>query len=337
MVIGSSKRFLTGLALVGLAIGSLLASPNVQAAETERAKILMVDDGLGWPGPGPLLAEGPDDARLPEDPPGLGRGGRRRGAGREDEEGLRPRGPGPPGRDMMDGRRGPGRFHGRRRMPSAEQVEEGMAFLEENWAERHTMMAQLQDDDPEAFELAFRNIWPQLSRLIELSHRNPELAGVEAELIKSEYEILRTTRAYHKITRGAGGAGEPAKGDTPDPSTDESAEILKELEALVGQRFDLQIKRSELRIQELADQLTQHRQRLETQRQNKQTEVADTVRRLTSAKRSQKRPWSRRGGEGLERLRGAPGHDGPRGPGLGYGRGARRPGKATSAPTKPSD
>jgi len=334
-VIGASERLLTGLTLVGLAIGSAAAGPDALADETDPAEPRIADDGLGWPGPGPLLAEGPDGAPLSDDPPQIGKRGRRRSPGRGGEDGFLPRGPGPGGRDMADRSRGPGRFHGRRRMPSADQIEEGMAFLKEHWSERYTMMAQLQDDDPEAFNLAFRNIWPQLSRLTELSYRNPELASVEAELIKLEYDILRRVRAYHRAAENAPDPGQPAQSDTPGPTTNRSAEGLEELEALVGERFDLQIKRSELRIQELADQLTQHRRRLETERQNKQAEVADMVRRLTSAKRFQKRPWSRWSGDRPERLLGVPGREDPLGPGR--GRGARRPRKTTSLPAKPSE
>jgi len=193
-------------------------------------------------------------------------------------------------------------------MPSQTQIEEGMTFLKERWSERHALMEQLRIDDPEAFGLAFRNMWPQLARMIEQCREYPELGELEVALVKVEFKILRATRAYHAASRRED-AGRTDPSEDKGPAGEGGGEaLLSKLKEAVGERFDLQIKRSELKIQQLADQLTQQRERLEEQRQNKQEEVAEVVKRLTSKRFSPKhlRGMRSRGMRGKSRDRHRP-------------------------------
>jgi hypothetical protein len=201
-----------------------------------------------------------------------------------------------PGRSdrMMDGpaRHGP---HGpRERMLGEGEIDQAMTFLKEHWPERHTLLDHLRLEDPEAFALALRNIWPQLARLVELSQDNPELAKAEVEMVKLEAKILRAARALHMKARQAGvDLPENAAGLNELP--DEFKTSVSDLKELLGQRFDLQIKRSELRIQELANQLAQYRQRLESQRQDKSEEVNHMLDRLLKRRAGFKRHRGIRG------------------------------------------
>ncbi|MBN1342834.1 MAG: hypothetical protein JXQ73_09160 [Phycisphaerae bacterium] len=226
---------------------------------------------------------------------------------------------------------GQGRTAATPRGPSEWQIEQGMTFLQEQWPERHAMMLQLQVDDPQAFALAFRNIWPQMAKMIELHRNKPELAEVEIALVKLEFEIRRVARSYHMAARKAGLrlADEPEETEGLPESLKDTLASLKDL---IAQRFDLEIKRAELRIQELSEQLNEQRERLEQRRQSKQEEVD----RLASKMISKKFPPRRirdegpggRGERRPDRLR--PGGRGRGGPAPAQ---SKTPGKPTETPT----
>lgn len=197
-------------------------------------------------------------------------------------------------------RHGRGPFPHRRHTPTEEQVNEAMAFLKEHWPERHALIAKLQQEDPQAFGLALQSIWPQLARLIELSYDNPELAKVEVETVKLEAQILRATRALH-VTASQAGLELPKEGDDLEDLPDQLKEPVNRLKDLIGQRFDLHMKQSELRIQELTEQLAYHRQRLEEARKDKQDEVARILKDLMYKQLGPKRPEGLRGAGGRAR------------------------------------
>ncbi len=205
-------------------------------------------------------------------------GGEREGASDDFGPGRRP------GRRGSAGMRARawGRGHGMgRHAVSEQQIEEGMAFLKTHWSERHSLMERLRVEDPEAFALAYRNIWPQLSRMIELYENRPDLARVEIALVKKEFELLRTVR-YYRMAIGRPGRGQDDQTSTTQPEDARAREILNKIRSLVSERFDLQVRRSELRLAELAEQLEIQQQRLEQQRRNKAAEVDQTVQDLIS-------------------------------------------------------
>jgi len=321
-VVGPSTRFMArwvAASVIGLGV---LGCRQALAAGEEtgpREDRVGRPDGAKPPPPGPPPAKALDrplaEAREDDD---IGRGSRRRTSRGGGREGF----PGPGKIGPPRGRLGPGRHGGHRRMPSETQIEEGMAFLKEHWSERHTLMEQLRIDDPEAFGLAFRNMWPQLARMIELCREYPELGQIEVALVKVEFKVLRATRAYHAASKRED-ADPTDPSENRGPAAEDGREaLLAELETAVGERFDLQIKRSELRIQQLADQLTQQRERLEEQRRNKQEEVADVVKRLTSKRFSPRhlRGMRSRGLRGKPRDRHRPGTRGDSARGGQFGR-----------------
>ncbi len=196
--------------------------------------------------------------------------------------------PGPPEGEPGFPRPGPGRFHGHRRALTEDQIDEALDFLKEHWPERHALMKQLREQDPEAFGLAFRNIWPQLARMLELAREDPELAAVEVALVKIEFAMLRAMRAYHAAVSQEA-PGPDGQGPTTQSANSEADKQLEELRSLIGQRFDLQLKRSELRIQALSRQLKQQQERLEQHRQQKEEEVDKALKQLISKRFSPRR------------------------------------------------
>ena len=97
---------------------------------------------------------------------------------------------------------------------------------------------------------AMRNIWPHLAGIKSLYRSQPETAKAEIDMIKVEAKIARTVREYHMAAKQSAATQPAQKGD--DPPKDEKVEAAAaRLRELVGQRFDLHLKRSELRIQEL--------------------------------------------------------------------------------------
>lgn len=139
---------------------------------------------------------------------------------------------------------------------TAEQIDEGMAFLKQQWPERYEKLERLRREDPDAFTLAYKNLWPQLSRMIDLIRRNPELAEVEMSLVRIEGDIQTALRK-------AGKAASP----------DEAEQSKAKLKELIGKRFDLDIQRTEMRIQELEERLVQQRQQLDARKQEREKRV----------------------------------------------------------------
>jgi len=141
--------------------------------------------------------------------------------------------------------------------PTQEQIEEAMAFLKQHWPERYAMLEDMRTADPDAFSRLSRNMWPQVVRLMDLSLRNPELAEVEMSLVKLEFDIHEALRHVHRARD---------KGD--------SQEAEARLKELIGRRFDLEIRRTELNIQELEERLNQQKQHVEIRRQDKEAQVS---------------------------------------------------------------
>jgi len=247
--------FLTGRKILA---GLLAAGVGIVAGE------LLPHDTHGQaPGPVPGDSIPPDSliaARADE--------GRAHSLSTDGPDNPRPLGTRPHAIDAGGPRLGPSKFGPRARMVPPERVEEGMAFLKEHWPERYETLDRLRKDDPEAFGMAFRNAWPQLVRIIELSRRNPEMAEIEMALVKVEFEVHG---ALHRHRRAV------EKGETQ-----QALAIQEELKELLAQRFDLDIRRTELRIQELEERLVQQRQQLEARRQEKQAHVDRVVQDLLS-------------------------------------------------------
>jgi hypothetical protein len=265
---------------LGMALALALAGRANAASPSDATRSARASSALSPSQPlaAGALCSAADRAREQTDPPAEpwrrssakgGRDGSRQGGSTEQSDG-----------DGKGGMRVPGRFMDHWRHLSEREIDEGMEFMKEHWPERHQLMEQLRASDPDAFRRAFQNIWPQLARIMQVYRGNPQLGEIEVELVTLEFKILRAARAYHHASRDTQSATTSTSGGAPLPPDLQA--IREELTALVSQRFDLQVKRNELRIQELADQLSQQRERLALQVQNKQDEVARTVKRLIS-------------------------------------------------------
>ena len=173
-------------------------------------------------------------------PRGQGRGGQRPGPG--------------PGHGRMQGRGGQG---GRERGPGAERKGQGdrrerwrqrlerrhdeyIEWLKRNFPEEAKKLARLHEKDPENLDEYIQQVIDsrdKFEEIMEAQERNPELA----EVLKGEFELKRDRAKLLEKIR------------TAQPK--QRKELIKNLEELVNIRFDLIVRKKQLRYEHLRRRL----------------------------------------------------------------------------------
>lgn len=294
-----STKWLKTLLAAGLVL-VVAGWGGVGAAELEDEEEVLVEPGPGangpmWFGPGPeqveqmltlIREEDPNKAdelaQLQEEDPAAFKAGLRKAArehfmhrmtecrgepgkwqpkagcgysprrGGRAREGMMPggqgMGPGPDmGCDMPVAGMGP---QTRERMQ--ERNAEYAKWLEENYPDEAAKLEQLKEGNPERCMRAMGLSWKKYGRIYQASKDNPELAKVLKEKIalkERRVELLRQIKA----------------------ATDEKQkqELAGELEQVVGQQFDLIVRRKEIAYEGLAKKLAE----LQTEVEQKKAEV----------------------------------------------------------------
>ncbi len=114
---------------------------------------------------------------------------------------------------------------------------EYIEWLGKNYPEKAEKLAELREEKP---ELYMKKLWlskKQYGRIAEAAKENPQLA----EVLK---ENLGLKRKRDELLRKIGAASE-----------DEKKELVKELEKVVSSRFDLIVKRKQIRYEQLRKEL----------------------------------------------------------------------------------
>lgn len=323
----TSKSFLiVGFAVAGVALIALLAPRSIVAAPNRDAVSAASNPGARHAASserGIAVASTSPAAEEPAQPSQTKRRTRREGGGR-------------PARDAH-GRDHSKRWPGKHRRISDEELERGLAILKTYWPERYEFLVKLRDENPSKFNFAVRAFGHKLKKLVDLARNNPELAKLEIEVAKVEFEMLQAARAY-RLKKLAQKRAATEKPDSEGLSQD-NEQLLNKLTKLAGRRFDLDVLRAQRRIDHIAEQLRRQRERLEQRRAKKSEEVRRTVKRMLTE------PFPRRGLSD-ELIQDSPRDDRPprrkwmgpggkRRPDISTGRqGGSRPGKQT-APPKP--
>lgn len=170
------------------------------------------------------------------EPRGQGRGGGRSGPGT---------GPGRMrGRPGPDPERGPGVGHSGRRERWREHIarrhDEYIEWLERNFPEEAKKLARLREkhpEDPEAYIQKVMASRDKFEEIMEAQERNPELA----EVLKEELELKKDrAKLLEKI--------QPSQGKQRD-------KLMQQLEEIVNRRFDLIVRKKQLRDEHLLRRL----------------------------------------------------------------------------------
>ena len=114
---------------------------------------------------------------------------------------------------------------------------EYIKWLEKNYPEEAEKLAELREEKP---ELYMKKLWlskKQYGRIAEAAKKNPQLA----EVLKDDLELKRKR---DELLRKIGAASE-----------NEKKELAKELEKVVSSRFDLIVKRKQIRYEQLRKEL----------------------------------------------------------------------------------
>lgn len=121
-----------------------------------------------------------------------------------------------------------------------EKSEEYMKWLKENFPDEATKLEQLKEENPGQYMRAVGLSWRKYNPIFQASKDNPQLASVlkdQLALREKRAELLRQIRA----------------------ATDEKQKetLVKELEAAVGQQFDLIVRSKELAYEDLTRKLAE--------------------------------------------------------------------------------
>ena len=160
---------------------------------------------------------------------------RKQRAGRKHRPGpdmpfMRPEGPGgQPKREMMRGQK--------RERQMREKHTEYIEWLEKNYPEEAEKLAELRKEKPELYRKQIGLSVKKYGRIAKASKENPELA----EALKEDLELKKERDKLLSKIRTA--------------SDDEKEELVEELEKVIGSRFDLVIKRKQIRCEQLRKKL----------------------------------------------------------------------------------
>ena len=186
---------------------------------------------------------------------GHGRGGihGKPGKGTTGAPGMHGRGP-----MAAEGRPGMGTFgrseRGKRerwRDRIQERHEEYIKWLKANYPEKAKKLVQLREKNPEAYMKQVMASRERYGEIMEAQERNPELA----EVLKEELELKNNRGRLLKEVRTAKGK--------------ERKKLMEQLEEVVNRRFDLIVRKKQLRYVHLLEKL----KKLQTEVQRREAEV----------------------------------------------------------------
>ncbi len=147
------------------------------------------------------------------------------------------KGHGPGMRMMAEGRRhGPGRKQTAGRM--GERHGEYFKWLKKNYPEKAEKLAKLKEEKPELYRKKLKYSLDKYGRIAEAAKRNPKLAKVlkeDLELKQRRGQLCRKIRA--------------------EEDKDKKKELIKELKEVISSRFDLILKRKQIRYEHLLKRL----------------------------------------------------------------------------------
>ncbi len=177
------------------------------------------------------------------------------------------------------GRGGPGGFKGELgdQMRRHQQHREFIEWLKENYPDEAEKIEKLREGKPDMHKKRRGMAMRKYREIFEASKKNPELA----EILKKDLTLRRQRR---KLTRQI----------KASEDEDQKKSLKTELKAVVGQRYDLLIKRKQLEYKQLRKKLAQLKAELEKKQADvkkwqqpefKAKSVNDRIDELTSGKR----------------------------------------------------
>lgn len=128
------------------------------------------------------------------------------------------------------------------RMRIRERHEEYLEWLEENYPEEAERLAELKEENPELYMRQVGLSLRKYGRIAEASRENPELA----ESLKEDMELKEQRNELLREIKTA--------------ADDERKKLVEELEEVVSARFDLIVKRKQIRYEQLLEKLEQLKQ-----------------------------------------------------------------------------
>jgi len=149
-----------------------------------------------------------------------------------------------PGMEMMPGRGGGSSGYWQQ---MTQRHKEYIKWLEENYPQEAQKLAKLREKDPKTYARHIHASRKTYSEIMDAAKENPELAGILKEdlLLKQERNILL------KSYRAA--------------SDKDKKKLQKQLEELVAQRFDIVLRKKQLRYEHLRQRLEKLKTRLSQQ------------------------------------------------------------------------
>jgi len=140
---------------------------------------------------------------------------------------------------------GPARGRGMGMRMRERYNEEFLEWLKKDYPKVAEELAELRDKKPELFERKLEILIRMYRRIFEASKENPELA----EILKEDLELKeRRDKLLAEIRARV--------------SEDEKAELVKELEKVLGRRFDLIVKRKQIEYENLLKKLKELQERV---------------------------------------------------------------------------
>ncbi|HPS55783.1 MAG TPA: hypothetical protein PLP05_09300, partial [Sedimentisphaerales bacterium] len=169
-------------------------------------------------------------------------------------------------------------FRGERFAQMEKKKEEYSKWLQENYPDEFTKLQELKEKEPELYFRQMMVSGKKYGRIFETSKSNPELASILKEdlALKQKREDLLKQISTAK--------------------DEEKAELTKQLEAVVAQRFDLILKRKQLaydklreRLEKLKEEVKTSQDEVEKWKDTKDAKVKERVKELLE--RSEKFNW----------------------------------------------
>jgi len=127
-----------------------------------------------------------------------------------------------------------------------ERYAEYTEWLEKNYPEAMKKVAESKEEDPELYQKKLGLTFRKYRRIFEASKENPKLE----EVLKADLEVKEQRRGLLKKIRA-----------TKDKN--EKAQLMGELEMLVGRRFDLLVEKKEIEYASLLEKLAKLQKEIE--------------------------------------------------------------------------
>jgi len=197
---------------------------------------------------------------------------RRRKSGDSDRRPERDR-----GEKMHDGPRGGGP-RGERFAQMEKKKEEYIKWLKETYPDEFTRLEELKEKQPELYFRQMMVSGKKFGRIFEASKNDPELAAILKEDMALKQKRQELTKQISKA------------------NDREKADLIKELEVVIGQRFDLILKRKQIaydklrqRLEKLKEEVKTSQDEVEKWKDTKDAKVQERVKELL--KKSEKFNW----------------------------------------------